>query len=125
MTRTFAVSALALVVLAACNSSTGGGEATCSSPPAAPTSLTATAASSTRIDLSWAAVTAPANCTVSYRVYRSTTPGFTPDTSNLVASGLSVSTYADTGLFASTTYHYVVQAVDEAGAAGASASATT
>ena len=59
----------------------------CSAVPSAPGGLTATASSSSAIGLSWSAVTPPANCTISsYKVYGSTTSGFTPSSSNLIAS---------------------------------------
>jgi beta-glucanase (GH16 family) len=101
--------------------------ASCSADPTAPTGLTATASSSSAIGLTWTAVTPPANCTISgYNVYRSTTSGFTPAPSNLIAT-LSTTTYADTGLTATTTYYYVVETIDANGASPASnqASATT
>jgi trimeric autotransporter adhesin len=106
----------------------GGASASCSTDPSAPTGLMATATSSSSIGLSWTAVTAPANCTISsYNVYRSTTSGFTPSTSNLIASGLTTPSYSNTGLTASATYYYVVEAIDAEGnsAASAQASATT
>jgi glucosylceramidase len=94
------------------------------SAPAAPTSLTATATSSSQINLSWTASTTSG---VTYNVYSSTTSGFTPGSGNLITSGLSGTTYSNTGLSASTTYYYVVEAVDSAGTSGASnqASAAT
>jgi beta-galactosidase len=105
-----------------------GNSAICSAVPPAPTGLTATASSSSIINLAWNAVTPPANCSIgSYNVYSSTTSGFTPSSSNLVASGVTGTTYSNTGLAASTTYYYVVEAVDLYGAspASAQASATT
>ncbi len=94
---------------------------TCSADPSAPAGLTATASSSSAIGLTWSAVTPPANCTISsYSVYRSTTSGFTPSSSNLVASGVTGTTYSNTGLAASTTYYYVVEAVDAEGSSAAS-----
>jgi mannan endo-1,4-beta-mannosidase len=59
-------------------------------------------------------------------VFRSTTSGFTPSSSNQVGS-VSAATFSDTGLAASTTYFYKVEALDAAGssAASAQASATT
>jgi beta-galactosidase len=97
----------------------------CSAVPSAPTGLTATASSSSSIGLSWTAVTPPANCTISsYNVYGSTTSGFTPSSSNLIASGVTGTTYTDTGLTASTTYYYVVEAVDAEGSSAASAQAS-
>lgn len=100
----------------------------CSAVPAAPTVLTASASSSSAIGLSWTAVTSPANCTISsYSVYGSTVSGFTPSTSNLISSGVTETSYSYTGLAASTTYYYIVEAIDADGtsAASAQASATT
>lgn len=101
--------------------------ASCTTVPAVPTGLNPTAASSTQINLTWTAVTAPANCTVTYSVFRSTTTGFVPSAANQVATGLSTPTFQNTGLTASTTYFFVVEAVDAAGtsAPSAQASATT
>ncbi len=97
----------------------------CSAVPTAPTGLTATASSSTAIGLSWSAVTPPLNCTISsYKVYGSTTSGFTPSPSNLIASGVAGASYSNSGLTASTTYYYVVEAVDADGASAASAQAS-
>jgi chitodextrinase len=73
-------------------------------PPSAPTNLTANAASSTRVDLSWTASTDNMGVT-GYNVYRDGTQVGTSTTT----------TYADTSLVASTTYTYVVRAVDGAG----------
>ncbi|MGA2352671.1 MAG: cellulose binding domain-containing protein [Terracidiphilus sp.] len=100
----------------------------CTTVPAAPAGLTATAASSSAINLSWTADAAPANCTInSYSVYRSTTSGFTPSSSNLVASAVTGTSYSNTGLTASTTYYYKIEAVDSDGTSAAStqANATT
>ena len=97
----------------------------CGTVPSAPTGLTATASSSSVIGLSWTAVTPPPNCTInSYSVYRSTTSGFTPSSSNLIASGLTSTSYSNTGLTASTIYYYVVEAVDADGSSAASAQAS-
>ncbi|MGB0064474.1 MAG: cellulose binding domain-containing protein [Terracidiphilus sp.] len=112
-------------VSAAAGSGGGGGGGSCTAAPSAPSGLTGTAASSSTINLSWTADTAPANCTISgYNVYRSTTSGFTPSSSNEVASGVTATSYSNTGLAASTTYYYVIEAVDAAGTSGASAQAT-
>ncbi len=113
-------------VSAAAGSSGGGG--TCGAVPSAPSGLTATTSSSSVINLAWTADTAPANCTISsYNVFRSTTSGFTPSSSNQIASGVTATSYSSTGLTASTTYYYKIEAVDADGtsAASAQASATT
>jgi hypothetical protein len=104
------------------------GSNSCTTVPSAPAGLTATAVSSSGINLSWTAVTPPTNCTIiSYTVYRSTTSGFTPSSSNQVGTVTSGTAFSDTGLTASTTYYYKVEAVDADGssAASAQASATT
>jgi fibronectin type 3 domain-containing protein len=99
----------------------GSSSPTCSAVPSAPTGLTITGATSSSLTVNWTAVTAPVNCTVSsYNVYRSTTSGFTPSSSTLVGSATGTS-YANTGLTASTTYYYVVEAVDADGSSVASA----
>ena len=104
------------------------GSGSCSAAPSAPTNLAATAQSSSAIGLTWTAVTPPANCSISgYNVYRSTTSGFTPGSGNLIASGVTSTSYTNSGLAASTTYYYKVEALDSFGASAASnqASATT
>ena len=99
--------------------------ASCTAAPTAPSGLAA--ASSSQINLSWTASTAGTGCSITYSVFRSTTSGFTPSSSNQIASSVSATTYSDTGLAASTTYYYLVEAVDSAGTSAASnqASATT
>ena len=102
--------------------------ATCSAVPPAPTGLMATSASSSSINLSWGAVTPPPNCAISsYGVFRSTAGGFTPSSSNQIASGLSGTSFSDSGLSASTAYYYKVEALNTFGASApsAQASATT
>ena len=93
----------------------GGTYTSCGTVSAAPTGVTAIASSSSGINLTWNAVTAPANCTISsYNVYGSTTSGFTPSSSTLIAS-MKGTSYSNTGLKASTTYYYAIEAVDGAG----------
>ncbi len=108
-------------------SSGGGGGSTCSVAPSAPSGLAALAASSSQVNLSWNAVAPPSGCSISYSVFRSTTSGFTPSSSNQIASGLTTAFFANAGLAAATTYYYKVEAVDATGPSPAStqASATT
>ena len=109
-------------VSAAAGASNGGN---CASVPSAPSGLSGTAASSSVINLSWNADTAPADCAISgYNVYRSTTSGFTPSSANLIASGITATSYSDSGLSPSTTYYYAIEAIDAAGASAASAPAS-
>lgn len=87
--------------------------------PSAPDNLTATAISSSQINLAWGA----SNGATSYTVSRATSSGGTYTTLGSV-SGTS---YANTGLAGSTTYYYKVTASNSAGTSAASnvASATT
>ncbi|MGA2889952.1 MAG: cellulose binding domain-containing protein [Terracidiphilus sp.] len=102
-----------------------GGGGTCTTAPSAPSGLSATTSSSSVINLSWTADTAPANCTISgYNVFRSTSSGFTPSSSNQIASGVTSTSYSSTGLSASTTYYYKIEAVDSDGTSAASAQAS-
>jgi hypothetical protein len=85
--------------------------------PSVPTNLKATAASSSQINLSWTASTDNVGVK-GYKVYRGTT---------LIATTTTTS-YANTGLAASTTYTYRVSAFDAAGKVSSqsvAASATT
>ncbi len=103
---------------------TGG---SCTAAPSAPSNLSATATSSSQINLTWTASTAGSGCSITYNIYRSTTSGFTPSSGNEIASGVTSTSYSNTGLAASTTYYYLAEGVDSAGSSGQSnqASATT
>jgi chitodextrinase len=88
------------------------------SAPTTPVGLTASAASDSRIDLSWAP-SADNVAVTGYRIFRN---------GLLLATVGNVTTYASTGLAASTTYSYAVRAFDAAGnvsGQSAAASATT
>jgi chitodextrinase len=110
---------------AAGNESAASDPATTSSadtiPPQPPTSVTATAISETRIDLSWSGASDNVGVT-GYQIFRngSSTP--------IAAVGASPTTYSDTGLTAATTYSYTIKAVDASGNTSdpsSAASATT
>ena len=101
----------------------GGSSPTCAASAAAPGSLSAKSASDASIQLTWGAIAAPADCSVTYSVYRGAA-GFVPSSSNLVISGLTTTSFTNTGLAASTAYSYVVKAVDAYGTSAASAQAT-
>ena len=91
--------------------------ATCTAP-GVPSGLSATAISSSQINLSWTA--SASSCAVTYSVFRSTTSGFTPSSSNQIASGVTTTSFSDTGLAPSTTYFYLVEASNSAGTSGPS-----
>lgn len=71
-------------------------------PPTVPTDLTAIAASTSRIDLSWTAASDPDSGIGGYNIYRD---------SVLIGSTAAVS-YSDTGLSEATDYTYEVSAVN-------------
>ncbi len=83
---------------------TGSGGTGDTQAPAAPTNLTATAASSTRVDLSWTAATDNVGVT-GYDVFRN---------GALLTTVGAQTTYADTTVTAATTYQYKVRARDAA-----------
>jgi len=90
-------------------------------PPTAPTNLAATAASSTRVDLSW---TNTSTLQTGVKIERSTDSAtFT----QIALAGANAVSYSDVGLSASTTYFYRVRATNNSGDSPYSntASATT
>ncbi|MFC5529654.1 DUF4832 domain-containing protein [Cohnella yongneupensis] len=86
------------------------------SVPAAPASLTATPGNA-QASLSWPASTGA----TSYSILRSTTSGSGYAS---IASGVTGTSYIDTGLTNATAYYYVVRAVNGAGASGNSPQAS-
>lgn len=93
--------------------------------PGTPTGLSATAASSSQINLSWTAT----DEATSYDIYRSTSSGgtFARLGSEPTVSSGSTTTYSDTALSASTAYYYKISALNDSGESAASSevSATT
>ena len=84
--------------------------ATVPSPPAAPTNLTATAASSSQINLSW---TDNASDEAGFRVERSSDGTTFAEIATVAAN---VTGYANTGLTAATQYWYRIRAYNNTGA---------
>ena len=74
-----------------------------STPPTAPSSLSATAADSNRIDLTWSA-SSDAVGVAGYRVYR--------DGASTALATVTETRYSDTSVEPETTYSYVVRAFD-------------
>ncbi len=92
-------------------SGTGGSGSSCTTTSSAPTGLAASGTTSSGTNLSWTAVTPPANCTISsYTVLQN-------GTSIGTATGTSFSV---TGLAASTAYSFTVEATDGNGTSGPS-----
>jgi len=79
-------------------------------PPAAPSDLSATAVSSSRINLSW---TDNAANETGFSIQRKT--GATGTYSQIASVGANVTSYANTGTNASTTYYYRVHAYNAGG----------
>ncbi len=90
-------------------------------PPTAPTNLTATAASSSQINLSWSASTDNVAVT-GYLVQRCQGAGCTSFAQIASPTG---TTYSDTGLSPGASYTYKVQATDAAGNLSSSSSPAT
>ena len=88
--------------------------------PAAPSNLAATAVSASQINLSW---NDNANNETGFKIERSSGTGWT----QIAQTGANVTSYANTGLAAGTTYSYRVSAYNSAGSSASSnsASATT
>ena len=91
-------------------------------PPSTPTNLSASAVSSSQINLTWTTSTDPDNTAsqIAYKVFRGGT--------QVGTTAAGVTSYSDTGLSPSTAYSYTVSANDPAGnnsAQSTSASATT
>ncbi len=91
----------------------GGGGLSCATPNI-PQSFSATAVSANRVDLRWSAVPSPgAGCAVTYDVFRSTNgTTFTASDATRIASGITGTSWSDTTVVGSTTYYYLVEAVD-------------
>jgi uncharacterized protein (DUF1800 family)/fibronectin type 3 domain-containing protein len=86
-------------------------------PPAAPTGLTATPGDK-QIVLAWTAVTGAAT----YNVYRGTTSG--AEAATAIATGITGTTFTNTGLTNGTTYFYQVSATNAIGTGDKSAEAS-
>ena len=92
-----------------------GGGSTAPTAPAAPTGLKATSGNA-QIALTWNA----SSGATSYNLYRSTSSG----TETLLKSGLTATSYTDTGLTNGTAYFYQVAAVNSVGTSAKSSEAT-
>ncbi|MGH7597289.1 MAG: fibronectin type III domain-containing protein, partial [bacterium] len=79
-------------------------------PPAAPNSLTATAASNTQINLTWAD---NASNEEGFKIERKLTAGVTFN--QIATVGAGVTNYSDTGLSSTTSYTYRVRAHNDGG----------
>ena len=77
--------------------------------PAAPSGMTATAASSTQINLTW---TDNSNNETAFKVERATDSGFTHNLTLVTTTAANVTSYSNTGLAANTTYYYRVRATN-------------
>src|SRR5262245_7493660 len=101
----------------------GGGGPPPPTPPAAPSNLSATAVSSSQINLSW---TDNSGSESGFEIDRCQGAGCTNFT-QIATTGANVTSFSNTGLAASTAYSYRIRATNSAGDSGNSntASATT
>ena len=86
--------------------------------PAAPTGLAATSGNAL-VSLTWSASTGA----TSYNVYRGTTSG--GESTTAIATGLTSTSYTNTGLTNGTTYYYKVAAVNSVGTSSLSTEASS
>lgn len=95
-----------------CASATATG--VCTTPPnfAGLASAASAGTAACAINLGWSAGAANCGGPLVYNVYRSSTPGFTPDGSNLLQSCVAATSLADATAASSTNYEYVVRAED-------------
>ena len=84
------------------------------SPPAAPSSLTAEAVSTSQIDLAW---TDNADNETGFKIERCNGAGCN-DFAQIATVGANVTSYSNTGLAASTSYSYRVRATNDVGDSG-------
>jgi hypothetical protein len=88
----------------------------CLLPPAFAglTSAANQASATCGVSLAWSAATPGCGGSITYNVYRSTTAGFTPGLANLIAGGVTGTSYTDSSatLTNGTAYSYIVRAVD-------------
>ena len=89
--------------------------------PAAPSGLTATAASTSEIDLAW---TNNAAAGTAFQVQRATNSSFTQNLTTVTTTAANATSCGDTSLTAATTYYYRVFAVNAAGSSAASNTAS-
>ncbi len=82
-----------------------------STPPAAPANLAATAVSSTQVTLTWADGD---SSEIGFKIERCIGAGCS-DFAQIATTGANVTSYANTGLIASTNYSYRVRAYNAAG----------
>ncbi|HET6816421.1 MAG TPA: fibronectin type III domain-containing protein [Mycobacteriales bacterium] len=98
------------------SSSTCAGTGNVTTNPPAPTGVSATAVSGTEIDLQWLSATGAATYNVE-RATTSTGPWGPP-----IATGITGTTFANTGLATGTTYYYRLRSVASGGGIGSASS---
>ncbi len=109
--RVYNVALTAAQIQTDMNAAIGGSSVPDTTPPSTPSGLTASAVSSSQINLNWTASTDNVGVT-GYLVQRSQGAGSTNYTSVATPTGAN---YSDTGLLAGTVYNYRVAATDAAG----------
>jgi predicted phage tail protein len=103
---------------AGASSASNEANATPSSPPSSPSALTAVPGDS-QVSLSWTAPTSNGGSAITgYNIYRGTTAG--GESATPIATGVTSTSFVDTGVTNGQTYYYVIRAVNSAGASSAS-----
>src|SRR5262249_10058857 len=82
------------------------------SAPTAPSGLSATAASTSQINLSW---TDNSSNETGFKIERATDSGFTQNLTLVTTTAAGVTSYSNTGLTSNTTYYYRVRATNASG----------
>ena len=102
------------------NEATATATGVCTLPPIFNGVVSVTNPQSTdcELDVQWAAGSYECGTSLVYNVYRSTSSGFTPDASNMVASCVNATSMVDTSASSGITYHYIVRAEDNSGNGG-------
>ncbi len=90
-------------------------------PPSPATNLVAFAADANQVKLSWSS---NGDAGVNYNVYRSNNSSFLPSAESLLAGNVTGAIYTDHSVVGTTTYYYIVNAVNAAGTSLPASTAT-
>lgn len=99
-----------------CNAATATGACTLAPTFGGLTGAASSAEKTCGVDLAWSEGTNRCGSgTLKYSLFRSTTPGFTPDAGNRIASCVAGTGYHDATVASGTRYYYVARAEDDSG----------
>lgn len=109
--RVSAVGSTCESATSACDSATATGACTLAPSFAGLATVTSNNGACT-LALGWAAASASCSGAITYDVYRSNSPGFTPAPSNRIAKGLTAAAYSDVNVSPGATHYYIVRAAE-------------